>query len=352
MPDFTKFSKEDFLAEESFTNYLLQKNANDIQFWESWIKENPKCDHEIKEARLLFFLIRDQKYASDNSKINVELDNQYSKFQSLLQENNSQNDDDIILLPKEKNISGKSIFMKMIWLAAGVAAVLLITVSVWKYFGEVNNAPSKDQFELFAKTDSSAKEITLPDGSVVQLNNYSSVEIAKDYNNKKREVLLTGSAFFKVYKNHSKPFIVSGGSIKTTALGTAFYIYNLHPQTISVSLLEGMVKVEGDKNSVQLLPGEKAVYSGEKLVKDSFSVEQLQNFTKGKIQFEHAGLREIKTILEEYFNREVVIEGNAPNINFTGNFDSKKIETILAALQFTYNIKYKSEGQKVTISFN
>ncbi len=352
MPDFTQFSKEDFLAEESFANYLLQKNANDIQFWEGWIKENPKCEHEIKEARLLFFLLRDQKHASDNSKINVELDNQYSKFQSLLEENNSQIDD-IILFPKEKNIPGKSLFRRMIWQSGAVAAVFLIAFLLWKNLSPVNNPLSKDQYALFAKTDSLSKEVALPDGSIVQLNNYSTIEIAKNYNSKKREVLLTGSAFFKVYKNHSKPFIVSSGSIKTTALGTAFYIYNLHPQSFSVSLLEGMVKVEGDKNSVQLLPGEKAIYNyGERLVKDSFNLEQLQNFAKGKIQFEHAGLHEIKTILEEYFNKEVVIEGNAPNINFTGNFDSKKIETILEALQFTYNIKYKSEGQKVIISFN
>ncbi len=239
----------------------------------------------------------------------------------------------------------------MAWRAAAVAAVFLTAFFLWNYLTPAVTA--KTEFIAFAKTDSATKEITLPDGSLVQLNSNSSVEISKDFNHSKREVMLTGSAFFKVFKDHSKPFTVSAGNIKTTALGTAFYIYNLRPQSISVSLLEGKVKVEGNKNYVELLPGEKAVYSSdEHIYKDSFSTRQLQSFTAGKIQFEHANLREIKTILAEYFNKEIVIEGDAPKVNFTGNFESKRIETILEALQFTYNINYKSEGQKVIISFN
>ncbi len=351
MPDYTQYNREDFLAEESFTNYLLQNNKEDVQFWKNWINENPQRNNEIKEAGLLFFLIKDQKTFSTKSAGAEDIEKQYSRFKLLLNDNRSAVGDEATIFPKEKKIAGKSLFRRIIWQAASVAAVLIIGFSAWFYFDSTKNG-DKIEFILFAKTNDAIKEVALPDGSLIQLNNYSSLEISKTYNSNKREVLLKGSAFFKVYKDHAKPFIVTTGNITTTALGTAFYIFNLNPGSISVSLLEGKVRVEGDKNYVELLPGEKAFYnSGASIFKDTFNRNQLIGFTNGKIQFEHANLREIKTILAEYFNKEILIEGNAPKINFTGDFDSKKIETILEALQFTYNITYKSEGQKVIISF-
>jgi transmembrane sensor len=347
MQDFTHYKREDFLAEESFSNYLLQVNELDIIFWKKWIRENPQSHEEINKAKELFFLLRNQKHFAEVAKQD-EIENEYSKLQSLIKKDSKAEGEIISLNEGSKNSDFKKIMLRI----TGVAAILIILVSLWKYSGPANKVDSKTEFILFAQTSNISKEVTLPDGSLVQLNNYSSVDISRNFNNKKREVLLKGSAFFKVYKDPSRPFIVTSGSIKTTALGTAFYVYNLHPETISVSLLRGKVRVEGNQNYVELLPGEKALYTfGERISKDSFNKEQLLSFTNGKIEFEHANLEEIKTVLREYFNKEVVVTGKAPKINFTGNFDSKRIETILEALQFTYNIQYKVEGQKVAIYF-
>lgn len=347
MQEFTEYKREDFLAEESFSNYLLQKNQSDISFWKNWIIENPQCEAEVKKAKLLFFLLQDDKKLLEKKPKQDDIENQYAKLQSLIKKEEKEEDNIIPFSAGTK----KSVVRRIIWRAAAVAAVFIIVFSLWNYLSSSKNN-SKTEYILYAKATNISKQVTLPDGSYVQLNNYSSVDISKDFNNKKRDVLLKGSAFFKVHKDHSRPFVVTSGSIKTTALGTAFYIYNLHPQSISVLLLEGKVRVEGNQNFVELLPGEKALYtSGEPISKDSFNKKQLLDFTNGKIEFEDANLQEIKTVLEEYFNKEVVVTGSAPKINFTGSFDSKRIETILEALKFTYNIQYKVEGQTVAINF-
>ncbi|MEO9023311.1 MAG: FecR domain-containing protein [Ginsengibacter sp.] len=353
MPDYTQYKREDFLADESFANYLLQKNEKDIHFWESWIRDNPQYNHEIEQARLLFFMVRDQRDTNTSPSNLDEINKAYSLLRPFLHEKNQDPEYDSVSLSQSQNNSRKPLIRRILWQAASVAAVIIITVSLWNYYSSSANESTATELVLFAKTDNLSRELILPDGSQIQLNTFSSIKISKDFNHKKREVSLTGSAFFKVHKDHSKPFIVTSGNIKTTALGTAFYIYNLNPKTVSVSLLEGKVRVQGTKNYVELLPGEKAISdSGERVLKNSFNKNQLLDFTKGNIEFDHAGLGEIKTVIEEYFNREVVIEGNAPELNFTGNFDPKKLETILDALQFTYNIKYSLEKQKVTISFN
>ena len=350
MTDFKKYKPEDFLTNKSFENYLLQNNKSDILFWQKWIKENPECKKTADEASLLYFLIRDQKEGLQNSD---SIEKEYAQLQFLIKNSSPEKGATVIPFIKEKTGKSKNYSLKFVWKAAAVAAIFLTAISFWMYKDSSNNSPVQQEFVAFAKTEKQAENITLPDGSEVVLNNNSSLDISKEFNKAKREVNLTGSAFFKVHKDHSKPFIVTSGNLRTTAVGTSFYIYNLHAQSPSVSLLEGKVRIEGNKNSIYLLPGEKALLDNNDMVlKSSFNKEQLQNFTNGRITFEHADIKEIKDVFEEYFNMDVDLNGNVPLLNFTGNFDSKNIQLILESLQFTYNLKYKITGQKLILSFN
>ena len=348
MRDYTNYSREDFLADESFGNYLLEKDQQSVLFWQNWIKENPENLHEVREAEKLFFLMRTQ---NQNVQDREEVKDNYAKLVSMIGSNG--------LLNRENEISQENTaistrtfgFKKVILWAASVAAVLVIGFSVWMYSNRTNDAPT--QFSPYAQSFDQPNMITLVDGTVIHLNSHSSIAISKSFNQQKREISLTGSAFFKVAKDHSKPFTVTSGDIKTTALGTSFYIFNLDKKSTSVALLEGKVLVEGFKNSVELLPGEKAFLNEDATIyKVGFDEKQLQDFVLGKISFDKASLEQIKTVLQEYYNMNVEIKGDVPSLNFTGEFDAKNIKSILEALEFTYNIHYKINGQTLTLSFN
>lgn len=348
MRDYTNYSREDFSADESFGNYLLEKDQQSVLFWQNWIKENPENLQEIEEAEKLFFLLRTQ---SQNVQDREGVKDNYAKLVSMIKSNdvlNRENEipQDIATIPIRTFR-----FKKIILWAASVAAVLVIGFSVWMYSNSING-PST-QFSPLAQTFDQTNVITLVDGTVIHLNSHSSIAISKNFNQQKREISLTGSAFFKVAKDHSKPFTVTSGNIKTTALGTSFYIYNLDKKSTSVALLEGKVLVEGFKNSVELLPGEKAFLNEDAtLYKVGFEEKQLQDFVLGKISFDKASVEQIKTVLQEYYNMNVEINGEVPSLNFTGEFDAKNIKSILEALEFTYNIHYKINGQTLTLSFN
>ena len=64
--------------------------------------------------------------------------------------------------------------------------------------------------------------LQLPDGSCVWLNSESSIRFPIRFAGNKREVFLSGEAYFKVAKNEKSPFqvYVKGGSV--TVLGTSF----------------------------------------------------------------------------------------------------------------------------------
>jgi transmembrane sensor len=82
----------------------------------------------------------------------------------------------------------------------------------------------------------------LPDGSSVQLNTASHVEI--DFSAGLRKVrLIKGEAHFKVAHDKNRPFEVFAGNGMVRAVGTAFSVY-LDNQKVEVTVTEGRVEVE------------------------------------------------------------------------------------------------------------
>ena len=86
--------------------------------------------------------------------------------------------------------------------------------------------------------------ITLSDGTRFTLNAGSKLRYPKQFNGKTRDIYLKGEAYFEVRHNSKQPFVVHTGNLTTTDLGTKFDV-SAYPdnKTISVSLLEGKVKV-------------------------------------------------------------------------------------------------------------
>jgi transmembrane sensor len=64
--------------------------------------------------------------------------------------------------------------------------------------------------------------ITLRDGTVVWLNSGSVISYQSDFNDSLRIIHLTGQAFFEVFKDETKPFIVRCMDLEIEALGTSF----------------------------------------------------------------------------------------------------------------------------------
>jgi transmembrane sensor len=112
------------------------------------------------------------------------------------------------------------------------------------------------------------RQLTLSDGTVVQLN--TGGEVSEQFTNAERHVLLArGEAHFAVTKNPARPFIVHAGVLRVRAVGTAFNV-NLQASQIEVLVTEGRVGVERvdpdvlprpEAGALQLNAGERAVAS-------------------------------------------------------------------------------------------
>lgn len=128
-----------------------------------------------------------------------------------------------------------------------VAAIIAISFSVGytsSLFLNKSRTKSDKITEVTAPLGSKSN-ITLPDGTMVWLNSGSKISYSKSFNENDRHLVLQGEAFFKVFPDKKKPFIVHTPHMDIKALGTAFNV-KAYPEdkTSIATLVEGSIKVD------------------------------------------------------------------------------------------------------------
>lgn len=99
--------------------------------------------------------------------------------------------------------------------------------------------------------------MTLSDGTKVWVNSDSRVEYPVVFGRDKREVFITGEAFFEVVKDSLRPFIVHTPCTQTTVLGTSFNVMAYPDERhTEITLLKGAVRVEVTGRHQNIKPGQ------------------------------------------------------------------------------------------------
>ncbi len=103
-------------------------------------------------------------------------------------------------------------------------------------------------------------KVELADGTNVWLNSSSSIRFPTDFSDTIREVEITGEAYFEVAHDPEQPFRVKVKDTYINVLGTHFDVMAYdNEESINTTLLEGSLKVDNEKSSKLLVPGEKAI---------------------------------------------------------------------------------------------
>lgn len=178
------------------------------------------------------------------------------------------------IIPIRKKSQGKRV--RLLLAAAAAITILFAVRSVFFYNSTPD--PLKTESEKVEEINSvltfNGKQlIHLPDGSTIILNDKSSITYDQnDFNNKTREVTLSGEAYFDIKRNEKKPFIVHTGKVNTKVLGTAFNI-NAYNTSIKVTVTRGKVQV-GDLKRVYgiITPNQQIVVNKSTLVYEQNNV--------------------------------------------------------------------------------
>lgn len=231
---------EEFLKDPEFIAWV--KEGKNQEYWSHFISIHPEKAEEILAAKAVILAGGSLPYYSINDDAKTELWNTI-QFQILAEENQTP----ISTGWKQSN---------RYWFTATASLLLLSLFTGWYYFQ--NSAPQAEIKEISSiqNTESPVQEwaeisnnkgnvlpVQLPDGSSVVLQKDSRIKYSTTlFNKEKREIFLSGEAFFEVVKDPLHPFIVYSGEVATKVLGTSFTIRS-YPTEKEVKVLVNTGKV-------------------------------------------------------------------------------------------------------------
>lgn len=299
----------------------------------AWVNESKQNMEQFLKLEEIYFLgrhnISDEKCDRAKQKILQRIENQ------------------------EKGRKLKSIRLYSIMRYAAVfVGVLVLSIFAYLHFSNENNSMIR-----FATAEGETKQLVLPDGSKVWLNENTSLEYPENFEDDIRLLSLNGEAYFEVTSNKHKPFVVKGSTMQIEVLGTKFNFKSSDKCRIAeASLLEGEIKASGNANEglITLSPGQKVelnTYTRQMKVSNT-DAEIDAIWHNDFVQLKNANIYDIALMLERIYNVNIVL---SPEINkgntYSGVLQKKKnIDEVLDILSHTIHFNYVINKRNIFIS--
>ncbi|REA62642.1 hypothetical protein DSL64_06870 [Dyadobacter luteus] len=206
------------------------------------------------------------------------------------------------------------------------------------------------------------KKIKLSDGSLLWLNESTSVKYPASFEPDARKVILVeGEVYFDIKRDEKRPFLVSAAGTTTKVLGTAFNIRSYsHLQNVQVTVTRGKVAVEKSvcndtrKITKVLLPNEQVSVDlkTREIKKVAVNSANSVAWTAGKLLFDNESLGNILAVIENKFDVHVSLsDESVREYRASAEFVySDSLDHILELLTMANSLNYKIEDNKVTIS--
>ena len=258
------------------------------------------------------------------------------------------------ILRKEAYSQKKRFFNKR-FTRMGAAAVIFIVVIAGSFF-LFNGISNKQATGSTAVQQKENRVIFLPDGSTVFLSTGSKLSYPSSFDGmEKREVFLTGQAFFDIKHNVSKTFIVHTEKLETIVMGTAFNIRAIPAEPeIIVTVKRGKVKVNDHHKTLGVFTPKQQITYNKKKVSSVIKVVYSDNYLDWKEQdllFDNVTIAEAAKLLEEEY--KVKIEINDPSIgsqHFTTTFSKNAgLEQVLKSICVFNEVAYKYDKEKAIV---
>jgi ferric-dicitrate binding protein FerR (iron transport regulator) len=270
--------------------------------------------------------------------------------------------DSLQALKKVNKKISQSGHLKLLSVIQLIAAILLLPLSVLSGYLIIRNislAKNHEKFVVMQTVTSRQGMITmfsLADGTMVWLNSGSVLQFPSLFSGDKREVRLSGEAFFEVKKNPEQPFRVSAGDLKIDVSGTSFNVVNYNEeQQIEVILCDGEVSVSsGEGNSKKdygsVKPGQRGVFSksSNEFLTEEVRVDKYISWREGVLQFRDDPMQDVIRRLSRWFNVDFIV--NDPEILgyiYTATFENENLDQLLKLLKLSAPIDYRIIESKV-----
>ena len=241
--------------------------------------------------------------------------------------------------------------------AAGAAAVVLVAVAAgWWILRSDGYLP-----QTYRTATGQIRDVVLPDGSVVGLDTQTELEWVGSPDDR-RVRLIRGEAYFQVVHDPDRPFRILLAHSQVQVLGTRFDVYQMANGDVRVSVMSGIVAVEGLESgsgappswSRRLTPGQQIEYSPVGLVADvhSIAAQKVIRWRQGMLETPGEPLSDFVSDLSRYTTERIVIADPRAAVQKVGGaFNIRDIDGTLGRLARIAPVTVKHENGEVIIGY-
>lgn len=360
---YPKYNTKEFIEDSYFRKWVQNPDAGLDAFWENFLEEYPQKIHDVTIAKNFLLGIEHQ------------VKNDFS----------AQSNEDIVFQRIKQDIENdetKPVRRLLLW-PAWVAAASVILLMGWWFVHqktasnllsyEINRSHTGMPLVEKINNTSASMLIKLADGSSVFLKPRSKISYASSFGREnKREVYLSGEAFFEVTENPERPFYVYANELITKVLGTSFNVQAFQDDinvTVKVStgrvsvsvaseIRKGKTSISGDSDGVLLLPNQQAILSRQEvslvknLVEDPALLRVNPVNTKNKLfVFEAVPTTEVFKILEQAYGVAIEFEEKLfINCQFTADLTDENLYEKLNIICKSIEANYQIMDAKIIVS--
>lgn len=339
MDEVNKNIYQELLADNRFVTWASGKNPVDGPFWKQWREKNPTAEFSFNEAYRTVRLLKFKKHTIPESEISERWDQ--SKKQMPVR--------------TQKTLSMLFWYYRL----AGILLLPIIIVSLWISYNQLTLKSEFARINGYFQGKSvrvtvpigGQLTLALPDSSMVWLNSGSEISYPVYFAQGKREVEITGEAYFKVTKS-DKMFVVKNPGPTIQVYGTEFNVHAYpNEKRITIALVNGIITLkDGNEHELKVDPGEVASFDqiAGKLTKQTEDINQYISWREGKYIFRDASLELILKTLERKYNVSILLKN--PELNqskFNATIEGEPLDQVLELLTFSSPLQYEYKPQQL-----
>jgi ferric-dicitrate binding protein FerR (iron transport regulator) len=195
----------------------------------------------------------------------------------------------------------------------------------------------------------------LPDGTRVWLNSLSSIRYALSPDDRTREVILTGEAYFEVSNDPNKPFLIKVEDKTIEVLGTSLDVKAYLPGKLTTTLTSGRVRVtaEGHEqvlNAHEQLTIQENTWTFSNIKKNPDFEEEALAWKSGRFYFLNRPLSEILSQLERWYDVDIDNRAHTDPVVYMQRPQTDSLSSIVRYLQQKTSFRFRIEGKKLLVT--
>ncbi|GAA4469729.1 FecR family protein [Nibrella saemangeumensis] len=351
------FQLSDFLNDDSFVRWVLNPEENTA--WAYFLELHPEQQTLVDQARQVILDI----YSAEQQPISDEPDKRavWARIEAHT--------------IGEPAVQSKPLFWQAYSYQFAAVVLVLVVVSIiailparTKTIG-YNDLIAKAVTQRMEKinTTNAAQRIVLEDGSIITLEKGAKLSYPAHFDSRRREVVLSGEAFFEITPDPGRPFYVYANELVTKVLGTSFrisafdydkqVIVKVHTGRVSVFKQEHVEINDPETGGLVLLPNQQAIFSRESALLNRRLVDEPQPVqpvaTISRKYFEETPVPVVLQALERVYGVSILYNADVlAGCYITTTLSNESLYDQLEVITQTIGATYKEIDAQILIESN